>query len=346
MDKTKNEDYKSVLISSLIAIALLAALLGLPAIKSLDFLILAMLVLPPLFAFTVASGGYVLGALAMALCFAVGYALDNRLAVILAAICVPFAFAAGYAVRARLRLRHSVMASGAAALAGVLLGVGALWLMTGQMPVDFFANQLEVSFSGLSDAEVLSLYQLVRIPDLFTGAVTQAALDSASRADAVTYLVGLFREALNYHLVGMIGCYSLLMGLTGYLIPRALRKKLGDDVVAIPPFAEFSLPRRFWLAFALSYLFAIIGSSYGWPGFAILEVTVLSIYGLVLSVQELAFLDFLYQRNKMGKGVRVVLHALGLIISSMLGNLLMWLGLFENIANLRVRMDTKGGVVP
>ena len=346
MDKTKNEDYKSVLISSLIAIALLAALLGLPAIKSLDFLILAMLVLPPLFAFTVASGGYVLGALAMALCLAAGYALDNRLAVILAVVCVPFAFAAGYAVRARLRLRHSVMASGAAALIGVLLGVGVLWLMTGQMPVDFFANQLEGSFSGLSDAEVLSLYQLVRIPDLFTGAVTQAALDSASRADAVTYLVGLFREALNYHLVGMIGCYSLLMGLAGYLIPCALRKKMGDDVVAIPSFAEFSLPRRFWLAFALSYLFAIIGSSYGWPGFAILEVTVLSIYGLVLSVQGLAFLDFLYQRNKMGKGVRVVLHALGLIISSMLGNLLMWLGFFENIANLRVRMDTKGGVVP
>jgi uncharacterized protein YybS (DUF2232 family) len=117
-------------------------------------------------------------------------------------------------------------------------------------------------------------------------------------------------------------------------------------VIAIPPFANFSLPRRFWLAFVLSYLFAVVGESLGWPGFEILEVTVLSIYGLVLSVQGLAFLDFLYQRNKMGKGVRVVLHALGLIISSMLGNLLMWLGLFENIANLRVRMDTKGGVVP
>ena len=71
-------------------------------------------------------------------------------------------------------------------------------------------------------------------------------------------------------------------------------------MVAIPPFAEFSLPRRFWLAFALSYLFAIIGSSYGWPGFAILEVTVLSIYGLVLSVQGWRFWT-LYQRNKMGK---------------------------------------------
>ena len=282
----------------------------------------------------------------MALCFAVGYALDNRLAVILAAVCAPFAFTAGYVIRARLRLRHSVMASGAAALAGVLLGVGALWLMTGQLPVDYLANQLQGSFSGLTDIEVLSLYQLVRIQDLLTGAVTQAALEITTRADAIAYLVGLFREALNYRLVGLIGCYSLLMGLVGYLIPRALRKKLGDNVSVIPPFAEFSLPRRFWLAFALSYLFAVIGSSYGWPGFAILEVTVLSIYGLVLSVQGLAFLDFLYRRNKMGKGVRVVLHTLGLIISSMLGSLLMWLGLFENIANLRVRMNTKGGAVP
>jgi len=346
LDRTKNEDYKSVLVSSLIAIALLAALLGLPALKSPDFLVLAMLVLPPLFAFAVASGGYVLGAVAMALCFAVGCVLYTRFAVILAAVCIPFAFAAGYAVRKKLRLRHSVIASGAAALAGVLLGVGALWLMTGQLPVDFFANQQERFLSNLSDFEVLGYYQLVRIPDLLRGAVTQAALDSASRADAIAYLVSVSREALNYSLVGMIGCYALLMGLAGYLIPRALRKKLGGDVTAIPPFADFSLPRRFWLAFALSYLFAITGESLNWPGFAILEVTVLSIYGLVLSVQGLAFLDFLYRRYKMGKAARVVLHAIALIISPVLGSLLMWLGLFENIANLRVRMNTKGGAVP
>ena len=72
MDRTKNEDYKSVLVSFLIAMALLAALFGLPAIKGLDVLILAMLVLPPLFAYAVTSGGYITGALVMVLCFAVG----------------------------------------------------------------------------------------------------------------------------------------------------------------------------------------------------------------------------------------------------------------------------------
>lgn len=346
MDRTKKEDYKSVFVSFLIAMALLAALLGLPALKGLDFLILALLVLPPLFAFAVASGGYATGALAMVLCFAVGYVLDNRLAAILAAVCIPFAFAAGYAIRNKLRLRYSVMVSGAAALTGVMLGVGVLWLLTGQLPLDFLTNQLQGSFSSLPDAEVVSLYQLTRIPDLLTGAVTQAALDATSRVDAIAYLVGLFREAINYNLVALIGCYSLLLGLAGYLIPRALRKRFGHDVITIPSFSRFSLPKRFWLAFVLSYLFAVIGVIDGWPGFAILEVTVLSIYGLVLSVQGLAFLDFLYQRYKMGRGVRVVLHALAVIISAVLGNLLMWIGLMENIANLRVRMDTKGGAKP
>jgi len=345
LDRTKKEDYKSVLISFLIALALLAVLLGLPAVKNLDFLLLAMLVLPPLFAFTVASGGYILGTAAMAVCFAAGCALDYRLSAILAAICVPFALIAGYAVRNKHRLRYSVLASSGGALSGVMLATGVLWLITGQMPLDFFSDRLQNSFSGLSDVEVLSVYQLMRLPDLITGAVTQAALDSASRAEAVSYLVDTFREVLNYNLVGLIGCYSLLLGLLGYLITRALRKKLGSDVIAIPPFSRFSLPNRFWLAFVLSYLFAVIGKGEGWPGFAILEVTLLSIYGLVLSVQGLAFLDFLYQRNKMGKAARVALHVVAVIVSSMLGNILMWLGLFENMANLRARIDTKGGIM-
>jgi hypothetical protein len=345
LDRTKSEDYKSVFVSFLIAMALLLPLLGFPALKSSDLMILAALVLPPLFGYAVASGGYAVGALAMALCFVSGYALDSRLAVILAAVCVPFAFVSGYVIRKQVRFRHSVMATSAAALTGILLGVGALWLITKQLPIDFFASQLNSSFSALTDADVSGIYQLLRTPDLVTGAITQSALDATSRADAIVYLVNLFKEQLNYRLVGLIGSYALLLGLVGYVIPRALRKRFGTHVIAIPPFSDFKLPERFWLAFFLSYLFSVIGEGFGWSNFAILEVTVLSIYGLVLSVQGLSFLDFLYKRRKMGKAARIVLHVAAFILSSLLGNLLMWVGLLDNMASLRTRLDTKGGTV-
>ena|GEM_PF-1302529 len=348
MDRTKNEDYKSAVIVFLVAVALLLAVSNLPAQWDIDLTILAVLVLPPLLGYIVASGGFSVGTLAVILCFAVGVTLNSKLSALLAAVSLPFAFTVGYVIRKKLRFRHSVMASVAAALAGMLLSIGALWLLTGQMPVDFIVGRLNSSFSSMADSEVNGLYQMIRSADLITGAITQSALNSTARVDAVAYIMNQFKEVLNYNLVSMIGTYALLMGLVGYLILHAMRKRRRADVIAIPPFSEFTLPGRFWLAFLLSYLFGVIGEGLGWPGFDILEVTVYSLYGLVLMVQGLSFLDFLYKRRHMSITVRVVLHTLVLFISAiaaLIGSLLMWAGLFENMAGLRKRMDTKGGAL-
>ena len=189
---------------------------------------------------------------------------------------------------------------------------------------------------------------MVRYSDLLTGAVTQAALDAASRADAIAFIVEQFREMMNVTLVSLIGTYALLMGLIGYLIPRSVLKKRKAQVIPIPSFSLYALPNRFWLAFILSYLFAVIGRSFGWPGFDILEVTIYVLYALVLTVQGLSFLDYIYKRRNMGTAARVALHALALVISSLaslVGSLLMWVGLFENMAKLRKRLESKGGAV-
>ena len=149
---------------------------------------------------------------------------------------------------------------------------------------------------------------MFRYQDLITGAVTQAALDAASRAHAIAFVVNWFRELLNVTLVSFIGTYALLMGLIGYLIPRAvLKRRRKDAVVPIPPFSEYALPDRFWLAFFLSYLFAVIGDSFGWPGFDILEVTVYAPVFAGWTVRGLAFLA-IYISGQHEQSARVALH--------------------------------------
>lgn len=348
MDRRKSEDYKSVWIAFLIALALLLGSVGLPGQYGGLVLILAALALPVLLGYAVAGGGFAAGAAALVLCFAAASALDVKAAALLAALSVPFALTVGYVLRKKVRFRHSVMAASGAALAGAALAVGVLWLLTGEKPVDFVTRGFDASFSIMNDAAVNAYYQMIRYRDLVAGAVTQAALDAATRADAIAFIINQFREMLNVALVSLIGTYALLMGLLGYLIPRAVLKRRKADVAPVPPFSEYALPDRFWLAFILSYLFALIGQSFGWPGFDILEVTVYALYGLVLTVQGLAFLDYMYKRRNMRKGARVTLHVLALVISTMIslvGSLLMWVGLFENIAKLRKRLESKGGTV-
>jgi uncharacterized protein YybS (DUF2232 family) len=235
------------------------------------------------------------------------------------------------------------MISVAAALCGALLAVGVLWLLTGQMPVDAYISRFGAGLSAMDDASIHIWYQLARAEDLMSGAVTQAALDSTPSAAAAAYIVNILKEWLNLRLVSIIGVYALLMGLLGYLIPRAALKKQKTEVAPAPAFSDYALPNRFWLAFVLSWLAAFAGFSLGWKGFDILRTTVFTLYAVVLMIQGLSFLDYLFKRRKMKKGVRVVLHILVVLISPSLGNLLMWVGLFENIAQMRKRLESKGG---
>ncbi len=348
MDRTKSEDYKSVLIAFLITAALVLGSTGLPAQYGSWLALLAVLAAPVLLGCAVAGGGFAAGGLAAVLCFAVGCVLDYKLSLLLAALSLPFAFAVGYVLRKKVRFRYSVIAASGAALAGTGLAIGVLWLMTGEMPVDFYIGRMDSIISSMSDAMVRDWYQLMRTTDLVTGAVTQTALDATGRSDAITYLLSQFREYINMGLVGMLGIYALLMGLVGYLIPHGVMKRRRLDVAAVPPFSEYALPNRFWLAFLLSYLFAAIGAGFGWRGFDILEVTVYTLYALILTVQGLAFLDYMYKRRNMGIAARIVLHVLAPLISvlaSMVGSVLMWVGMIENMANLRKRMESKGGTV-
>ncbi len=348
MNRTKSEDYKSVLIAFLISVGLLLGSAGLPVQYGMLLLTLSALVLPLLLGYAVAAGGFAAGGLALVLCFVAGSALDYKTSLLLAALSVPFALTVGYVIRKQIRFRYSVTAVIGAALVGAALAVGVLWLLTGEKPVDYVIGGLNSTFSAMDDVSLNAYYQMVRYSDLMTGAVTQAALDAASRADAIAFITDQFREMLNVTLVSLIGAYALLMGLIGYLIPRSALKRRKAQVIPVPPFSEYALPNRFWLAFILSYLFAVIGRSFGWPGFDILEVTVYALYALVLTVQGLSFLDYMYKRRNMGAAARVALHVLALVISSLaslVGSLLMWVGLFENMAKLRKRLESKGGAV-
>lgn len=348
MDRTKNDDYKSAVVAFAVATALLLAAVGLPAQFASLLLPLAVVVLPPLLGFAVASGGFAAGGAAAALCFAAGAALDYKASALLAAASIPFALVFGYVVRKKIRFRYSVMATCGAALAGAALAVGVLWLLTGLKPVDYIVGQQNALMLTWDEEQVRLTYQFFRYSDLMSGGVTQAALDAASSADAIAFLSNTYYEILNMSLVSMIGGYALLMGLLGYLIPRGVLKRRKADVIAVPPFSEYALPDRFWLAFLASYLFAAIGGGFGWPGFDILQITVYALYALVLTVQGLAFLDYVYKKRNMSTGARVALHGLAVVISSfaaLVGSMLLWVGLFENIMKLRKRMETKGGAV-
>ncbi len=334
MDKIKRDGYKNAGLGFLIAEVLLLLSLFFPP---------AAIMVPFVLSYTIAMCG-TMGGIAAVLCFAAGALLHPAYIALLAAAFLPVSFAAGIVIRKRLRMRHSVIFTSGAALAGVAAAIGVLWLFTQKNPIDYAADTMGHVLNTLGGPFVKMFYQVTRYIDILTGAVTQAAVDATSASEAIIKMQEMVREFLNYSLVSYIIVFSLLMGLLSYVIPRAIAKKRHADVVPVPAFSDMCLPPRVWLAFLISYLFAVVGESYGWASFDILKLTIYNAYGIVFIVQGLSFLDYIYKKQHLGTGVRVLLHA---VIVLLLGSsfVLIIVGMFENISNLRKRLDTEGGTI-
>lgn len=331
MDRTKNDEYKNAAAAFLVAAALILISTYFPP---------AAVVAAFVVAYAVAMWG-TLGIVVALMSFAVGCLLDVKITAFLAAALLPVALAAGIVIQKKLRMRHSVMITSGAALAGIAAAFGVLWLLTGLGPIDYIVSQTGYVLGTLNDALIRFVYQYTRFLDMITGAITQEAVLSTPAFEAISIIQEQLREYLNLNLVSMVLTFSLLTGLLIFVIPRVFVKKK-RKVVSVPAFSALMLPHRFWLAYLLSYIFTLIGASSGWPSFEIAAITINGVYGFVFIIQALSFLDYLYKRRKMQTAVRVLLHV---VVTLLIGNLLVWVGLFENVAGLRKRLDTEGGTL-
>ena len=114
--------------------------------------------------------------------------------------------------------------------------------------VDYAVSQYTKMLSVFSDADITLLYGIVRYNDVLSGAITQAAIDSTTAADAILKMQEIMKQALNLSVVYIMIVYSLAAGYLGYIIPRAFAKKQGRFVSAIPKIRDYELPRRLWIA--------------------------------------------------------------------------------------------------
>lgn len=330
MDRIKEKDISGLLLWVVVA----AGLAALSARVALLALAIPLAIAYMIARFGASGGAAGIAAISAAAVFSPGAAAA------FAAAFVPVSVTAGVAIRQKKRFQNSVIAASVAALAGIVLCTGLLWLLKGLSPADYAVQQADALFTQLGDADVSFAYQSMRYSDMASGAVTQQAVLSTPRIQAIAFMLNALREAVNYVLVPAILVYSLLMGLVCYLAPRRAAMRRGIPVKAIPDFSNYAVPKRFWIAFLVSYLCAMLGDSLGLAPFGMLEPSVMAVYGFVFIVQALSFADFMYKARGMGKGMRTAMHTITVLL---LGGYLMWVGIFENIVQFRNRMQEKGG---
>ena len=162
-----------------------------------------------------------------------------------------------------------------------------------------------------------------------------ADIAGVSFDEALPVVQAYMGEQLMYFLPAFATGVSTIGGLVVYLIVRAIAKAFGANVVKIPPFSEFFLPRHFGRYSVICYIIVAVGNNVGWRGFDFVFAIVSVLLGCIYYVQGLCFLDFMMKYKIKSAALRVLILA---VITLILYQVFIFIGLFEQLFKFRKRI--------
>ena len=162
--------------------------------------------------------------------------------------------------------------------------------------------------------------------------------DSISLDTAVDFVYGYMGQSVIYGALQFMAGFSAIGGLCIFLIVRAVAKKCGADVVSVPPFSRFFLPKYFGRTSVVILIFVTIGYVCEWRNFDYVYSIFMALFCSIYFVQGLAFLDFLLARKiNSGAGRGAILFVIVLVSLLIFQLFLPILGLIEEGAKARKR---------
>ena len=242
-------------------------------------------------------------------------------------IILPAVAVVPYLLRSQRRMFESVVLSAGAVAAGIGLFIGFVYIVFKMNIIDYFITMLKDTIDMISAEQSAALLEAygMNLKEILSELL--AELDPFLRTNLPALMINL----------------ALVAGLLYFLVPRALLKKRGVNVVNIPPFSKFMLPKSFTWGALSSLVIVLVGYLFNLENFDIVLHTLLAVYLMILQIQGLAVVDFLLRRTGMKTAPRVVILVSGMIVFSLFGlnNILSFAGLFDQIFRFRERSVPK-----
>lgn len=299
-------------------------------------------------AYLMAKRGYGWGLAMLAAGALACWAIGGAALAVFAAI-VPLVLTVAVCVRRKVRAFTSMAAAAAAAMVGVGLLVGIVYLVSGKdvitYLVDLYAAEIAqsedaavlgymLSRSGALSGELLTSEQfmelMTQISELGIEEIRAFATAEKQLAEIKTYLGGTVPT--------IVVSYGLYAAVVTYILGRVFVKISGREVAKMPPFSKFILPKQVSIYFVITYFLAIVPEIFGLEDFYLAGNILAAITGSILLLQGVSFVYYILEKLIRRKGVRIVLTLVAFIV---LGQICMMLGLIEQIFRTRDKMEKR-----
>ena len=151
-------------------------------------------------------------------------------------------------------------------------------------------------------------------------------------------LVGFFISEMKNAVPAVIVLSSLIYGVALFLIIRLILKRFDFETSVVRRFEEWNLPKGMAMGLVILMLVSFIGQNLGIPRFEVVNFTITALISFLFMVMGLSMLWFFFKAGNVPAVVRWVLI---IIIFMLLGTILPFIGLLEQLFHLRVRYRNK-----
>ena len=152
----------------------------------------------------------------------------------------------------------------------------------------------------------------------------------------IAALVGEFSSLYGEMVPAVFLGIAMVAGLLAFLLTSFLIK--GHRQYAVPPFAQWAMPKGSILGALIFLAAGLIGSTQGWPGFRSVLLAAQVFVAIAYSVQGLAVVWFILDRTRLPYGAKLPIAVLALLF---VGTGLLFVAIIDYLLGFRKRVPPK-----
>lgn len=251
---------------------------------------------------------------------------------------LPVAIVISICLKKRVRMFDSVLFAMAALGLSILLFTLYVNFKFKSDLLTYFVNLIQkrlVNIKGLANIYLTAFNS----QEIIAGTKTQEYFMQLEQSTAIQMAMVYVKDILTVYMPPILGMYVLSSGLLSYTVSHHFLKKSGVDLVTIPSFENYTLPKNFIWAIVFVIAYMLVGSYINSTNYQAISTTLMTGVFFVLTIEGISFASWFLKRRNTGTFFRRFILVFAWLI---LYNIFMYIGIFEYIFKVRKTFNNVG----
>lgn len=251
---------------------------------------------------------------------------------------LPVAITITICLKKRIRMFDSVLLSMAAlGLSIILFSVYVNFKFKSDL-LTYFLNLAQKTFVRDQGSANVFLAAF-NFQEILSGATTRECFMQLEQASAIQKAMVYVKDILTAYMPMILGLYVLSSGLFHYTVSHYFLRNNGADLIEVPSFENYALPKSFMWAVVFIILYILFGPYINSANYETISITLMTGVLFVIAIEGTSFAIWFLKRRNVSTFLRRFILVFGWLV---LYNVFIYIGIFEYIFKVRKTFNNVG----